>query len=1127
MNKNLIIFVLCLIFLLFGVFLLLFQTAETKPDEIELIKEKPQTADITTQKKNDELIINKEDQTSNENKWNLPVVEKETAQNKIEKTEILKETVVSEESDTKKPEAKAIKPLYTFTLDFIGVAEKNLPEDAEVNLNLTNMNIKTSTLMKIKKDNENKFSLQLEDKTSHSFDIRIKNIGYGKNIKIPYDKETTIKIQLVKGSRISGIISDSAGKGIQNVLPSLLSEVDTGFGVSYFEPKATAPKSDESGKYEISDVEPGRYQVKLVHDKFITLEQWVSFPQNGDQEINFQMKEGSRIEGIVVDQNGKPVKDVVIDFQKGKKGGMFDMQDMRQQVVKEVKSDVNGQFIIEGLEVGPYQITVKVKGVGHIRNFKVEIQKGEMLKTIKLVLKPSLTIKGKVVDQKGNLMEGVTLKYFSDKMDLFGQRGDQSSSTSDKNGEFIFDFLDEKSYTIAIESETYRLASSTELVSKAGTDDLIVTIKKLLELNGVVLLPDGQKAKDYQLFLRYEQYSQKTPIKDVNITEIGFSVSPEIFEFGGITTKIQLVAKLKGYAEGISKEIEIKNEIDSINDIVIQLKDEDFVFFKVSCIDNQEIQEIEYLATPVSKRLNSPEVLEKAIVDENNQIQISALKDVEFDLFFKLKGYANILMKYKQEENPSIQEIVFTKGSTIKGLVYEKNGKLSAFQKMNLKRSDILSITLMQHLNYNTKSNENGEFIFENIPKGEYRLKKVDPNKAFSPMDIFNITEGEAIKITQDQEININIGAKEEVLLDISGQIYLDNKIFDKTASIFLSSKLSEPLSKMNTSNDEGKFSILQVKPGNYSLMIGLNGLGTEEMERFPITVKENQENFFPIQIYSDKISGVIIAPDDKKLDGIVSVFEPGYLSSQLNVISAFTHSLYSNSFKAGSFSIKFPQLESVDIYFSFNNSKYGPVYFQRITKEELQKNNWIINLAQNISREIKITDESGKKIEKFNFLICDDKGIALISDMKGGDMGAVSNIEEILLPPDKDCVLYVSSPGYSVTKKVLLKNDISPISITLATGFELTINAKNHELKIVELFDKDKKMYIYPSSKDEMVMSSLGGKKDNVIKDGKKIFKNLTPGKFYIKISDEKSRENKWSELIEIVDKNIEVEIK
>lgn len=1120
-----------ILFLAFGLIVIIgvigFWVAQPESDETivnEVVAEKKQSLKIAEKPIED---IGESAPQKIESKNEVVAIEKKTIQEPIIITEPINvepEKPASKIGEEKKVDAAAQKPLFSFALNFVGVDESRLPESAEINLHVDTEQILSKAILDIKRLKGEKFFLHLQDRKSLMFDVRVQNVGYAKDIVIPYDKETTINIELIKGSQISGNISDLLGKGISGVAITLLQEIDTGYGVSYFIPKSNAPISDENGNYLLSAIEPGRFRLQLKHDKFIAVEKWVNFPVNGEQVINFQMEEGAQIDGLVVDQNDNPIKEANIKLRKNKKDSMFDMDFQNNQPI-ETKSDEKGQFIVTGLEASVYLFTTEVKSVGHIRDFKVEIQKGEKKKSVKLILKTSLKIKGQVVDATGKPLEGIVLTAAGDKTSFFGGRSYQHAATSEKDGLFQFDFLDDKVYSLSIQSEKYRLSNATDLEIKAGKEEVVVSVKEMIEFRGSVVLPNGQKAKDYVLSLRYSQFDMKQPLNEVTISENGFSVRPNVFTFGGKSTKLFLVGKSKGFAEGVSKQIKYNNDINLVDDIVIQLKEENLEVFTVSFSDDKKVTEIEFLASAVSKRMSGRDTLEKSVVDENNQIKIAGLKDVEYDLLFKLKGYANVLMKYKHKDNGVNPPIVFSKGSTIKGLAYEANGTVSAYQKLNLKRTDILSISLMPHLNYAAQTNEKGEFIFENIPVGEYRLKKINPDKAFSPMDMFNISEGESVKILKDQEVVVNIGTKEEVLLQITGQVYLDDKIYDKGAIIYLSGESGEIISKMNTSDSEGKFILTQVKRGKYSLMIGMSGAAAEEMERFPVSAEENKDNFFPIHIYSEKVSGVINGLDGEKLNGSVVVFNGGFLSSQLNLFDAFTQALYSSSFKNGLFSVKLPKTDAVDIYFSISSKKYGSVYFLKMTKDELLKKNWIINVNPNVTREIKVVDEAGKKIGNYDLDIVDQKGITLISDLRGNDETWDAVKEEIYLPPNQDCTLFVSSPEFAVTKVLVPQNSTGPLVITLKAGFELTVQAKAYEGKKTELYDEHKKKYVRPASQGELIMTHLGGGNANAIKEGKKIFKNLMPGKYFVKIANDKN--GKWSELIEITDKNLEIEIR
>ena len=123
--------------------------------------------------------------------------------------------------------------------------------------------------------------------------------------------------------------------------------------------------------------------------------------------------------------------------------------------------------------------------------------------------------------------------------------------------------------------------------------------------------------------------------------------------------------------------------------------------------------------------------------------------------------------------------------------------------------------------------------------------------------------------------------------------------------------------------------------------------------------------------------------------------------------------------------------------------------------------------------------------------------------------------------------MLYISCVEFSTTKKVVLKSSIDPINIVLKTGFEITVIANGRENDLVELFDENKKPLIQPISKTNLIMTHLGGSNSNSIKEGKKIFKNISPNKYLVKISDSKDGNIKWSEVFEVLDKNVEIELK
>ena len=1055
----------------------------------------------------------------------VPAKEKEVQVIKVEK-EIEVKAIAKEVIETKVVLEKK-KSKYSFSLEFKGLDEKALPDEADIVLHSNKNEYMQAKILPIKRIKAEKFILNLDNKENLCFDIRVKGFGYAKEINIPFDTSTQITIDLQKGSQIKGVVTDRLGKAIKGVAFEILKEQESGFGVSMFITVTSKVYSDEQGNYLLSEITPGRYKVKLSHAKYLSLEKWVIFSLDVDQVVNFQMEEGSQIEGTVEDQNGVFLKDILVVLKQAKAQDLFNI-DFRNDESKSAITDTNGQFALMGLKTGPYVISVEAKGIGHLKNYKVEIKADELKKSIKLVLKTSFKIKGKVVDLAGKAIENVILEIPDEKGSFGMSKGSVNTANSDINGAFELNFLDDKSYKIIVNSEAYRIANNEPLSANAGVEDLIVTVKEMMAIKGSVLLPSGQQAIGYELSVRYEKFGFNAPASDVKISENGFTFNPKIMQMGGDTNKIFVCAKLKGYDEGVSKLLEFKNDVDLINDVVIQLKEASVTKLKITTYDRKVISEIDFIATPTASRMSSHDTIEKKKLEENNILPIFGLKDVEYDMLFKLEGYANTIVKFKSKDNIEVQEIVLIKGGVVKGVVYDVNSQPMAFQKMNLKRIDLLSISLLPYLSYNIYTNEKGEFQFDRIPVGEYRLKKVNADKGFSPMDVFNVAEGESVKVGLDQEVTINIGSKEEVFLQISGQIFVDDKIYEKSISIYLtgSSTTNSTITKMITSEQEGKFSANQLLPGKYNLMIGLEGVGKEEMERYPIEVVQGKENNFSINLYSEKISGTINSIDGEKLSGSISVFPGGFLSSQLNSFETFTKSLYTTSFKNGEFSMKLPK-EAVDIYFTFNNKKYSATYIQNASKQELLKKNWTITVPANITRVFKVSDESGKKISNYDLLVIDEKGVTLLSDLRGMDGIADTNKEEIYLPSDKDSVLYISCAEFSTMKKVVLKSSIDPINIVLKTGFEITVIANGRENDLVELFDENKKPLIQPISKTNLIMTHLGGSNSNSIKEGKKIFKNISPNKYLVKISDSKDGNIKWSEVFEVLGKSVEIELK
>jgi protocatechuate 3,4-dioxygenase beta subunit len=204
-----------------------------------------------------------------------------------------------------------------------------------------------------------------------------------------------VTIPLAAGVRLSGSVQDATGEPVSGVTVNLMPEVQRTITMSsMFSGTGLEAVTDESGRFDIGGIEPGKYKYQVRDDLMLGMP-WAEpeDPQrpahervvelSADRSIDLSIASARTLAGRVLDEHGKPVAgawivawpELALDelsfgfdggtgMAKGKQPALPESltREMSRQLspmfaLPAVLSDDDGRFVVEGMRRSRYTIT--------------------------------------------------------------------------------------------------------------------------------------------------------------------------------------------------------------------------------------------------------------------------------------------------------------------------------------------------------------------------------------------------------------------------------------------------------------------------------------------------------------------------------------------------------------------------------------------------------------------------------------------------------------------------------------------------------------------------------------------------------------------------------------------------
>jgi hypothetical protein len=241
------------------------------------------------------------------------------------------------------------------------------------------------------------------------------------------------------------------------------------FGIGA-ERRSEAFEESEDGSFVVEGLSPSLWETQIKADGFARSDvREVQLPQiDGAPELLFTLEPSAAVAGRVVDTGDAPVAGarVALDLDIGTR-----MEAMQGDGVPEVFTDVDGEFLMEGLDPGAISLVASFEGFASSEPVPSQIVSGEVTGEVLLRLRVGGTLTGIVYDDAGDPAAGRMViaqhppSYTS-----------QHLLTSDERGEFRVEHLEPGTWQV-IATENFMSGDSSLTEDDADMSTFLGSMK--------------------------------------------------------------------------------------------------------------------------------------------------------------------------------------------------------------------------------------------------------------------------------------------------------------------------------------------------------------------------------------------------------------------------------------------------------------------------------------------------------------------------------------------------------------------------------------------------------------------------------------------------------------------------
>lgn len=410
------------------------------------------------------------------------------------------------------PSTDAWQPGQVLDFRVINARTKEPLPDVKLDLQFSGKGINFQDIKVQRTDAEGRSEIRLPEGEPHLMRVHVSEVGFT-SLRLGWEDATspafpnTFTVPLEPGTAIGGEIRDEMGEPVPDATVTVQYwGRGTGENPSVCAFLVDTAITDRKGRWrldvmpaEIDDVE--RLRIFLSHPDYVSdhlgreaiytymqqahlftpITERPSLDALRKQSAVMIMRKGTTIVGRVTDESGNPISGALICNQ-------YDCYDPNPLKIT-ATTDKEGHFRLSGLShrqnYRDYFFTVQA--AGHAPVF-VEISDHDSAKPAEIELKRGQAIRGRVVDDNGKPLEGVSIK-----LDYWMGRPRQFhlQTTTDADGKFRIDDAPSERAEYNFEKDGYATIQHFEMMpslsDQQGTSDFVVTMRSPLWVAGSIV----------------------------------------------------------------------------------------------------------------------------------------------------------------------------------------------------------------------------------------------------------------------------------------------------------------------------------------------------------------------------------------------------------------------------------------------------------------------------------------------------------------------------------------------------------------------------------------------------------------------------------------------------------------
>ena len=400
--------------------------------------------------------------------------------------------------------------------------------------------------------------------------------GERRPVVVVKDQPQTVVFHLERGSTISGRVLTANGEGIGGAkviglkeLGNPEADMETMLIGLVDLPNVTNAVAAEAftepdGSYQLDGLKPEWYTVRAIADGYTPGSiQDVPAPRS---KVDIRLQDGGQLSGVVMDTDGNPVQEAEINAYKH-----LDSQNIFEIIMAKsrppidtVTTDAAGQFSFQTLGAGTFNFLIT--GIGYQQETILRFfSSGDGSDTLKVELKPGLSIEGYVQDPEGNPVAGAKVR--ASRSGGATTPGDQvaidfkqNDVVTDESGFFVFDTLQKGKYILLCWHDDFKTFRRQGVYP--GKGEITLKMDYGGRLSGIVTDSSGAPVPGARVSASDVADLRKETVTEEN----GYYVLP------GVVTgrrSVSVTVSAKGYARA-RRDVKVKKEEELKEDFQLE-----------------------------------------------------------------------------------------------------------------------------------------------------------------------------------------------------------------------------------------------------------------------------------------------------------------------------------------------------------------------------------------------------------------------------------------------------------------------------------------------------------------------------------------------------------------------------